>query len=203
MKLTFKQFLESKSAEKNTQNKTKQLTKKVDIKRDKYDVDHSRPEVVDRVKNILSKEMTFEAQVELQPVEDVWGENESDIVSYESSILYLAKDNEKTKKMDVYIVEPNGKRKFQDDYTKTELDQIFRPVSSTSKEDAEGFREYYSQETIDAVKWTKDPTDLDLGDGLTLRIKKGDYLTRSVDGRDYVFAVEPRGQFESVPRRKI
>lgn len=203
MKITFKQFLEAKSAEKNAQDEPKQTSKKVDVKRGKYDVDHPRPEVADRVKNLLSKEMTFEAQIELQPVEDVWSENEADIVTYESSILYLAKANEKSKKIDVFIVEPNGKRKFQDDYTKTELDQIFRPVSSTSKEDAEGFREYYSQETVDAIKWSKDPADLDLGDGLTLRIKKGDYLTRSVDGRDYVFAVEPRGQFESVPRRKI
>lgn len=203
MKITFKQFLEAKSAEKNTQEKPKQMPKKVDVKRDTHDVDHPRPEVADRAKNILSKEMTFEAQIELQPVEDVWSENEADMVTYESSILYLAKANGKTKKMDVFVVEPNGKRKFQDDYTKIELDQIFRPVSPTSKEDAEGFREYYSQETVDAIKWSKDPADLDLSDGLTLRIKKGDYLTRSVDGRDYVFAVEPRGQFESVPRRKI
>jgi hypothetical protein len=144
-----------------------------------------------------------ESQLEQKEASTVWDENKDSASTYEITTKFLIKPSEEKKGFyDVFELTENGKRKFQDSYKEVQIDQLFRLASQTSKADIEGFKEYLLQGTIEAIKWNQDPVEI-MTDGTSFTLKKGDYLLRELDGKEFVFTVENRGTFESSPRKKV
>lgn len=214
-KMTFKQFLEAQS---KTDDKVirdyygkplRGLKKQIALQKSKenkgWDKDWKDKETSFHYGNskVVRDSKIDESQLEQKQAQDVWDENKDSANEYETTTKFLIRPSEDKKGYhDVFTVQENGKRKFQDQYKTIQIGQLFRPVSQNSTPDVEGFREYLLQGTIDALKWNQDPIEID-ADGVMFTLRKGDYLIRELDGKDFVFTVETRGNFESAPRKKV
>lgn len=209
-KVTLKQFLESEKSEviKDYYGKPlRGLKKEIALRKRKEDKNWKdydiKDDMVGNAKRVKLDQPIKESQLEQKEASAVWDENKDDASTYEITTKFLIKPSEEKKGFyDVFELTENGKRKFQDSYKEVQIDQLFRPASSTSKADVEGFKEYLLQGTVEAIKWNQDPIEI-MTDGVTFTLKKGDYLLRELDGKEFVFTVENRGTFESSPRKKV
>lgn len=209
-KVTLKQFLESEKSEvvKDYYGKPlRGLKKEIALRKRKEDKNWKeydiKNDMVGNAKRLKSDQEIKESQLEQKEASVVWDENKDSVSTYEITTKFLIKPSDEKKGFyDVFELTENGKRKFQDSYKEIQIDQLFRLASQTSKSDVEGFKEYLLQGTIEAIRWDQDPIEITT-DGAEFTLKKGDYLLRELDGKEFVFTVENRGTFESSPRKKV
>lgn len=138
-----------------------------------------------------------EAELEVLPIEEYWGQHEGETTECVPSTIYLVKelDGRSTGYYQVYI-EAQGKRKGPDQISKYQLDNNFTPVRPNQKPDAEGFMLYQSAKIVEAVKHSGPPIKLENGNIVQI-IKKGDYVVKQFDKNKFIFSIEKPSFFEN------
>ena len=144
-KMTFKQFLEAQS---KTDDKVirdyygkplRGLKKEIALQKRKenrgWDKDWKDKETSFHYGNAkvakVAKDLKIdESQLEQKLAQDVWDENKDSANEYETTTKFLIRPSEDQKGYhEVFTVQENGKRKFQDKYKSIQIGQLFRPVS--------------------------------------------------------------------------
>lgn len=139
------------------------------------------------------KQYLAEAEMETKIIGDLWDEIGSDAKQYTQAAVYSAKPGEKKDTMDVYL-EQNGRRQKFATMSDSDFKDSFEAVRPNETPDAEGYKTYRSADVIDAVEYKGDPIIVDI-DGVTSKVKSGDYITRTTSGRDIVLSVETSAFF--------
>lgn len=138
-------------------------------------------------------DLLTENTLEIKDALTLWNELKSAATTYISSSLYSAKYDEDKKQYLIYT-DTNNVRKLYTTMSKAEFGNAFTSVQSNPKLDAEGFTTYRLSDTIEAIQYNGDTVLVNLN-GKEVRLNRGDYLTRSVSGKSFEYAVESKTFF--------
>lgn len=143
-----------------------------------------------------------EEALETKSAEDLWGENSDSAQSYVSTAQYQVrpvKDTTPTKYEAFSVV--GETRKPYGTFTAQELKSALKPIRPNQTPDAEGFTTYIDPLEVEAFKYSGEPVKLTLSAKQTTTLKKGDYVTRSVNGSSFEYNVEDAEDFEATLRK--
>jgi hypothetical protein len=140
-----------------------------------------------------------EDALETKKAEDLWSENSDTAAKYISSVKYLVRPVKNTSptQYEAFSIE-GAKRVPFGKFTADDLKQTLEPVRAGQSPDAEGFTTYIDPARVEAFQYTGDPVKVlfDAKQG-GARLEDGDYLVRSNDGNNFMYAVEKASQFEA------
>lgn len=157
----------------------------------------------------FSEKRTWAGEVKLVPAineealetftaEDLWSENADSAAWYISNTQYLVRPIKDTSpvKYEAFAIEGSTKMPFGK-FTADELKNTLEPIRSGQKPDAEGFTTYVDPNKVQAFQYQGDPVKVLLGKEGGARLSAGDYLVRSNDGNNFMYAVDRAAAFEA------
>lgn len=136
----------------------------------------------------------FEEAIPVIAAGDLWSENSDGVGQYITGKIFLVKKVDGGK-FEVYQ-DTNGSRQLIGKMSQDKLDKSYTPVRGNQKPDAEGFTVYREVAEYEAFKYDGDTTKVEIGDGSTVKISKGDYILRQTDGDEFVYSVETARYFD-------
>lgn len=147
----------------------------------------------------LLQELTMltEEAIEVRPAAEVWKENKDKAKNFITNSVYMVrkmKDSDPVK-YEVFLDKDN-KRKSMGKVDTEELESLYVPIRAKQTEDAEGFSMYRDIDEVEAFKHDGDTIKVDLEDGQTEKLKKGDYLLRTTTDDSFVYTVETAKYFD-------
>lgn len=139
-----------------------------------------------------------EEALETKKAEDLWSENADSASWFISNTQYLVRPIKDTSpvKYEAFAVEGSTKTPFGK-FTADELKSTLEPIRSGQKPDAEGFTIYVDPNKVQAFQYSGDPIKVMLGKEGGARLSAGDYMVRSNDGNNFLYAVETAASFEA------
>lgn len=139
----------------------------------------------------------FEEAIPIVSADSLWQENADSASQYITTNIYQVKELESdgTKVYQVFL-DKGGRRKSLGKVSQDRFDKSYTPVRGNQKPDAEGFIVYRDASEFEAFKYQGDTTKVELSNGTSVKLMKGDYILRQTDGDEFVYSVEPSKYFD-------
>lgn len=138
-----------------------------------------------------------EEAIETLEAADAWKDNKDEAKTYITNATYEARQipDSKPVKYEVFSVK-NNSRKLIGKFESDDFEIAYTPIRNNQEEDAEGYKTYRDAGDVEALRYQGDTVNVRLSDDEVVKLKKGDYLIRSTEDDEFVYAVEKAVHFE-------
>jgi hypothetical protein len=138
-----------------------------------------------------------EEAIETKKASDLWKDNKDKVKTYVSSATFQARviDGSDPKRYEVYK-DANDKRKLVGKFDSDKFNKKYEPVRAKQNEDAEGYKLYREAGDVESFQYDGDTTKVDL-EGQVGKLKNGDYLIRTTEGDNFIYAISSTETFEA------
>ena len=139
----------------------------------------------------------FEEAIPVVTADSLWQENSGGALQYITTKIFMVREepNKNISSFEVFL-DKNGKRSLIGKMGQDKLDKSYTAIRGNQKPDAEGFIMYRDAAEYEAFKYEGDTTKVELSDGTTVKLTKGDYILRQTDGDEFVYSVESARYFD-------